>query len=404
MKRQTVMISCAFLVIMLAIGLINPSRASATPGNVTIQGQVTYQPRNWDPQKNNWRTGNEIQINLYERDSHQVEHLLDTIYTDKFGYFQFPSRTNWWAPDNTKLNIFYRIVTVFPYTYVTDTLSRQYAFDSEISFLSTDGTVIKSFAITSSWTYYQAIWIFEDLRNAWNFVHDNDFRNGVQYNPGNVKALWEPGVNCYLTLCTSYTNGAPIDPWIFIADNSNNSMDVVVHEVAHMFVVNANGWWYVASSCSNHHINTSTEVNCAWAEGWADFLPLPVNNDHCYNFTKNPCAGQADTDYFNLEVHNRGDRQNPPFALGDSVEGRVAAALYDLYDIYTNEGFDSISAGFAPISHISLGTSQITTFYDFWNNWNYSSGQSPFLSGLTLWWNSIYYVNIRQIFLPNIAK
>jgi hypothetical protein len=71
--------------------------------------------------------------------------------------------------------------------------------------------------------------------------------------------------------------------------------------------------------------------------------------------------------------------------------------------VVNNEGFDRIYAGFSPISHIALGSSQITTFQNFWDTW-VNSGQDQFLSGLTLWWNTINYVNIRQVFIPFISR
>ena len=59
-----------------------------------------------------------------------------------------------------------------------------------------------------------------------------------------------------------------------------------------MYMVNANNWWYVNSSRFNHHMFDSINTSCAWSEGWADFLPLPVNNNRCYNIsTINPCDG-----------------------------------------------------------------------------------------------------------------
>jgi hypothetical protein len=86
------------------------------------------------------------------------------------------------------------------------------------------------------------------------------------------------------------------------------------------------------------------------------------------------------------------------------VEGRVAGALYDLYDS-NNEGFDRISTDFYPIAYFVLGGTRITTFYDFWSNhWEFNSGQNPFLSGLTLWWNTVGYINVRQIDLPTVMK
>lgn len=126
-------------------------------------------------------------------------------------------------------------------------------------------------------------------------------RNGTPYNPGDVITVWEPGMVCnpftilnIPRICdSSFTYGGPLfSHFIFIADDTNNSMDVVVHETGHMFMVNVNngnGWWLFDPPCWGHTMSSSIDVNCAWSEGWADFLPLAVNGDQCYNFGKNPC-------------------------------------------------------------------------------------------------------------------
>jgi hypothetical protein len=413
MKRQVTKTLSAFLIAIIIMSITPPVHVEASYGTVVISGQVTYQPRNWNPQSPNWQVGREMQIDLYHMDLQGNDHYLATTVTDENGNFSFPSRLNWWSLDNRRLNVYFEIITAYPssmnpITSVTDRLSAQYAFASDTTYLYYDGNWTKNFSITGVWPSYQAIWIFEDLRNAWNYVHENDFRNGVPYDPGNVKAVWEFNLDCYPIEigdfdfnCGSFVYGVLLPHFIFIANGDNNSMETVVHETGHIFMVNANGWWYVDSNCFEHYIDESSDVECAWAEGWAEFFPLVVNGDPCYDFLEDPCEGLPDEDYYNLEVHNRTDDPDV-FHWGDSVEGRVAASMYDLYDT-NNEGFDWRSAGYGPISKIALGSSQVTTFQNFWNGW-IGSSQDPVLSGFTLWWNTINYANIQQIYLPIIRR
>ena len=65
MKQKIKMITDAFLIVALVMTVMSPLRVEAQAGNVTIDGQVTYQPRNWNPQLNNWGIGRDIQIDLY---------------------------------------------------------------------------------------------------------------------------------------------------------------------------------------------------------------------------------------------------------------------------------------------------------------------------------------------------
>ncbi len=411
MMRRLIKIISAFLITGFLMSMIPPFYAAAQHPSVTIGGQVTYQPRNWNG--SNWAIGREIQIDLYERDLQGHDTKLDSIYTNSDGIFAFPARENWWYPDNRQLNVVLKLTTHYsdinnhPKTDVTNRLFANYVFPNNPTFLSHDGVFTIPFPLSNSWPSYQAVWIFEDIRNAWNYVHTFD----DYYDPGYVNAVWEAGLNHYpLTFPDwlnippfSFTYGGILTHFIFISSDANlNTMDTVIHETAHMFIINANNWWY--TGCPTHYMFTSSNINCAWSEGWADFLPLAVNGDQCYNFaTVNPCAGVPDQNYYNLEGHSRADNQ-PQFAKGDDVEGRVAGALYDLYDS-NNEGFDRISAGFYPIAFFVLSSPQIISFSDFWNNhWEYSSGQSPFLSGLTLWWNTIPYIDIRLMSLPIVMK
>ena len=406
MRRHAARIISALLIMVIAMSIMQPLRAVAQPGNVTISGQVTYQPRNWNPQFNNWATGREIEVDLYERDHNGHDTKLDTTYTDFYGNFSFQSRLNWWGPDSSQLNVVLNLVTVFTNTEVTNLIFADYAFASLPTFLSHDGNWTINFPLTLGWLNYQAVWIFEDIRNAWNYVHTYD----DYYDPQSVTAVWQSGIPCYPINqppywlnypCGSFTWGGPIlRHFIFIADSTGNinSMDVDIHETGHMYMVNANGYWYY--QCPIHSMFVPSDIHCAWTEGWADFFPLAVNGDHCYNSTPNSCQGIVDHDYYDLEAHSRKDNQ----PWGDTVEGRVAATLYDFYDS-NSEGFDRISAGFYPIADFALGITPITSFSDFWNNhWEFNSGQNSFLSGLTMWWNTIDYIYIQQNYLPTVMK
>jgi hypothetical protein len=225
MQRLTVKIIGAFLILVLAMEFIKPLNAVADPGDVTISGQVTYQPRNWDAQHPNMRVGGEMKIELYEKDSQGNGHLLDSKYTDIDGNFTF-NLTNWWAPDK---NIYFQVITVYTNTAVTDTIGRQYGFLSYTTLLSHDGAWTIDFPITDSWPSYQAIWIFEDIRNAWNYVYDHDFRNGVPFDPGSVTAEWEDGLDCYLGICNSFT-WAGVGPHFIFINNFNSNCSDPLHQ------------------------------------------------------------------------------------------------------------------------------------------------------------------------------
>lgn len=152
---------------------------------------------------------------------------------------------------------------------------------------------------------------------------------------------------------------------------------------------NVTGWWlWYNIGCYSHALFSQEDADCAWSEGWADFLPLVVNGDSCYDFGQGPCTGIPDRDYYNLETHSRSD--NPQlFPWGDTVEGRVAGVLYDLFD-NTNEGFDSANFGFRPIVDLVFQEPLEQTFLLFWQNWM-GSGQNRHHAVRAIYQNTIDY-------------
>ena len=185
------------------------------------------------------------------------------------------------------------------------------------------------------------MWIFQDLRRDWQYVYAATGRDA-----GSVTAKWQDGEDCCGLICGSHFWGGPGGPYIFIADSNAGSGDAVVHEAGHHYMYNATGWWL-----------------------WY--------NIGCYSHN-----------YYNLETHGRSD--NPQsFPWGDTVEGRVAGALYDLFD-NTNEGFDSANFGFRPIVDLVFQEPLEQTFRLFWQNWM-GSGQNRHHAVRAIYQNTIDY-------------
>jgi len=101
-----------------------------------------------------------------------------------------------------------------------------------------------------------------------------------------------------------------------------------------------------------------SEPGCAWTEGWASFMPLAVFDDEY--FTDNTYGHGS----CNLET-----RDNSSFPDGDSCEGNVAAALWDIYDDH-DEMYDRLSDGFGNIWHVLEDqTTDEDNFSDFYDSW-----------------------------------
>jgi hypothetical protein len=217
---------------------------------------------------------------------------------------------------------------------VTNFADLNYKWSSSIHTNAPDGTVDFSSFLPNGFYGQEAIWIFQDLRKAWEYIQNN---TQPTYDPGPVTARWERGENslapCFSGSCFY---AGPGGPYIFIDQNSVQSADTVVHETGHHYMFNATFWWWWDPSCWDHSMFSQEDINCAWSEGWADYFPLTVNMDPCYDFDTGPCTGTPDVRNYNLESHGRGDQ----YPWGDAVEGRVAGALYDIFDS-TNDGYDA---------------------------------------------------------------
>ncbi len=354
------------------------------PTRVTANGTLMYWDRN-----NNHIPGAYTGVSLYDQDPGGSDDLLYTRDTNSDGFFQFPSIMNWddddpdpdpnnrlldlyvvWETDKNNSSVAPRRVVGFD--------GGIYNWPSEVHTNAENSVENFSYDIPNESDKERAMWIFQDLRRAWDYVRNNTGRN-----PGSVTALWEKNQNSYIGINNSFFYGGPGDPLIFIADDSSISSDTVVHETGHHYMWNATNWWWWHPNCWSHDFFSQEDANCAWSEGWADFLPLVVNDDQCYDLGPGPC-GFDNYPFKDLETPTWGD--NRP--QGDVVEGRVAGALYDLFDSQ-NEGYDSADFGFDPIADIVFnGTKE--RFYEFWNSW-WASGNNNHHALRAIYQNTIDY-------------
>ncbi len=166
----------------------------------------------------------------------------------------------------------------------------------------------------------RACLVFDHLNRGWAGVY------AAGYNVRTVRAFYGSFVS-FLTDGTFYSS-----PAIVIGDALDaNSFDVCVHEYGHAvqewFGDNPEG-----NPCiGDHFFNVPNTNLCAWQEGFADFLPVAINDDAFFDF---PGGGR----------HSMEDLPDAPYAAMSHqdalrTEGAVAGALYDLFD----EHVDSVS-------------------------------------------------------------
>jgi len=368
------------------------------PGQVTMQGTLSYTDRD-----GNTVPARFTKVHLYDQDPGGIDDRLSTVETNTNGFFWFFARTNWDDdgtepdPDDRRLDLYFIIEANYDdsptsrhrVTYFDD---HTYTWPTSVLTNISDGTINVVVPIPNNSPTLPAMWIFQDLRRAWEYVRNN---TNPQTDPGSVTARWETGRNDLTPCGGSCFYAGPGGPYIFIADNSVGSPDTVVHETGHHYMYNATGWWlWWDIGCYDHGLFSQEDVNCAWSEGWADFLPLAVNsmlnpNDTCYDFGVGPCTGIPDQGHYNLETHNRNDNPSQ-FPWGDTVEGRVAGALYDLWDSTNEPIYDIATFGFDPIADLVFQAPHEDTVHKFWDSWK-ASGQNKHQAVQAIYQNTIDY-------------
>jgi|GEM_PF-3464486 len=212
-------------------------------------------------------------------------------------------------------------------------------------YILTDGSYdMGTYSAPSTSINLKACWLLNDLNRAWLFMYNNGGRNAGQ---GTI--LWYPSS----TDGTYYNLGG----MTHITNVDAQSADISIHEYGHNVMWNAYGQWWPPENCpSPHYMETNEDIVCAWTEGWADFLSLPVNGNAIWSWSK--------TSYENLETQTWG---TPGWDNGPGVEGRVAGALWDIYDTQ-NDGSDQYSFPFSYIENI-FWNKRDSKFLDFWNDW-----------------------------------
>ncbi len=390
------------------------------PGTVTVSGTVAYTDRNGAA----GRPAGYINVQVWDQEADGSWHWLEEKSADNNGHFQFDPRENWdddpGDPDH-RLDLYLQFETIYnrnqaneqkvtkvddsTYIWPIDPLGGSYT-----RWNVNNGNFSVSKALPSRPDERaKAIWLFEDLMRAYWTVPGDPQSGHIHWEAGRTCIDVKFGVTI-TTVCDSAFFLPLLEPYgIFIPDlpETANSQDTVVHEIAHQYMSNTNGFWYPfdggyddyqACVLNEHHYFDNTTDICAYTEGWADFVAVAVNqsldvNDVCFDWVSNHCAGNSQ----NIETPARGDGNNE----GDTVEGRVAGSLWDLYDP-VNEDYDHSSVGWSSIWGGQRATGPFTFrgFWDTWANMSQTNGvYNKHNAVQSIYQNSIDYDN-SPVFSP----
>ncbi|PKO20293.1 MAG: hypothetical protein CVU38_20910, partial [Chloroflexi bacterium HGW-Chloroflexi-1] len=231
-----------------------------------------------------------------------------------------------------------------------------------------DGTHdIGAYAVTESTNNdRKAWWIKDDLERG--YQKRFELQSIASAPNGSYIAEWP-------TSATGYHPNGHID--ISLVD-ANDTSDTVLHEMGHAVMYYAYGNSSPpACPPGNHYVKKVSSPSCGWSEGWAQMWHMYVNGDSIHHY-----PGDGSDDLENQTWGTAG------WDNGDQVEGRVAGALWDLFDYdyeydpisgtwRWRETWDNYSEG---MTHIwaAMTSGKSDTFWDFWGKWknSWSSGNT----------------------------
>ena len=183
---------------------------------------------------------------------------------------------------------------------------------------------------------------------------------------------------------------------------------VMLHEFGH-YAASAGGVlndYY----CPVHYGHLKSSLGCAWGEGWANFVPHMVDDRPTMPFTatiaSNMEAG-VDESLLGVKRYHFESREPPSRNIGEKVEGRVAAALWDMADSVSDPvhdtggpgrplAADNLAVGYGRIVDAVLSATYNHTgdFYDAWER-AYYGGESA---------EAVMRLHNMSFAIPNEAK
>ena len=225
-----------------------------------------------------------------------------------------------------------------------------------------------------AWRIYETIVNDYYDRGAWDFLANE----GPGYTP--------PGVNVTFPSDGTYYD---LNYRIHIGDESHTkALDVVQHEYGHFIMHMIYDLYWPTTYCPHpHFINEFSHPNCAWTEGWANFFPLAVQNESNFEL--------GNGDDVNLETKTWG---TPNWDDGDGVEGRVAGALFDVYDV-TDDGYDTFTDGFLNIWDVVFHQTD-DNFVEFYAAWD-ARGHDVLEANAAIYQNTIDYNDEPDVILTS---
>ncbi|RME47657.1 MAG: hypothetical protein D6791_05300, partial [Chloroflexi bacterium] len=357
---RTVLIT---LLLALFLAGLAASGAFAQTGTINVTGQITY-----IDDEGLIRPAAGVLVYIRDWDYLPTEgpsEILAEVVTDEDGFFSVSNIDNQdydgtpRRPDRTGQDVLIEVRTESPAVKLLNTATLQpfvwSSFGQPGGFFRNveDGrTVPINLRVQAADRQGQGMAVYETMRAGWDFLPQKPVLNEpilAQWGANSLDGpYYVPGDRIY------YDASAAIFP------------HVILHQFAHALAWRMQGDagypanCYPAQDDHTYDMKTRNTAQCAWAEGWAAGFSMIVLGDPKYRTADGAIDMEA------------ADKDTPGWDEGDTVGGRVAGAMWDLFDD-VDDGFDTHTpAGntpqerFAPMWDAYMNGNPTTT-REFWD-------------------------------------
>ena len=242
------------------------------------------------------------------------------------------------------------------------------------------GTLIIGSEANTNSTLDKVFRIHDTINEGYDFFNDD-----LGYTPEQVTIWYQDdeylgprglAYYCASTICYNYTSpntivltgNAPM-----VTYQHEERPYTILHEYGHFIMDMIYNDSFHNGCVGNHSFYNYSNVECAWTEGWANFVPLAVFNSS--NYERTPMH------IYNME--DRTDHNGNTFVPGNGTEGNVAALLWDIYDNANEQDVggdaakdDNLGNGISDIWNVTDDapntgeTLPARTIFDFISDWD----------------------------------
>ena len=314
---------------------------TAAPTNISVSGYIYWKDSNGTnhPAQN-------VTVEVYDEDV-IFDDLIATVTTNDNGYYTATvDISNSWN-EGKSFDIYVNVFSKGANITVTDSSGNVYEQPSTTT-NNVKENIVKTIYISNTTDGGKSFSVHQAMQHANKFMKtlEGAFLNNIDVSfPDNSQ-----GTSCF----------SPSEEHIYILGGDAFDWDVLQHEyghyVQHEFGIadNPGGTHFYNVNHADYVSNKSQGVRLAWAEGWATYYAIMLQNELALSSLSIPNVGDTEySDTVDVSIDYDIETVDADYLLGESGEVAVSGVLYDLTDSSNSSDSDSIYCYFSDIWNIT---------------------------------------------------